>query len=129
MVSQLAILATIYSASTMLSAMKVCFLQNQDIIFDPKVKRHPEVLFLSDALPAQFEFVCTCNFTSPSPSYLRLYSTVPVKSLSTCFTSRVRHVTFKGTACLFRLENNCWVDVICLDDLLSTYQVFLRTML
>jgi hypothetical protein len=74
-----------YSASVEPSATEVCFLLNQDIIVDPKLKQHPQVLFLSIALPPQSESVYPCNFASPSPRYLIPYSTVPLKNLSTCF--------------------------------------------
>ena len=87
MASQLAIMAAMYFASVELSAMEVCFLLNQDIIVDPEIMQHPKVLFLSIALPPQFEFEYPCNFTSPSPRYLRPYSIVPLKYLSTCFAT------------------------------------------
>ena len=57
MASQLAILATIYFASVELSAMEVCFWLNQDIITDPKLKKHLEVLFVFDALPSQYVYI------------------------------------------------------------------------
>jgi hypothetical protein len=78
MVSQLAVLAAMYSASADLSAMEVYFLLSHDIITDPKLKQHPKVLLLSVALLAKFESVYPCNFTSPSPRCLRPYSTVPL---------------------------------------------------
>jgi hypothetical protein len=87
MASQLAVLAAMYSASAELSAMKFFFLPNQDIIVDPNLKQHLEVLFLTAALLSQLESVYSCNFTSPSPRYLRPYSTVPLKYLSTCFAT------------------------------------------
>ena len=43
------------SSSDVLSAMKDCFLLNQEITPDPILKQHPEVLFLSMELHAQFE--------------------------------------------------------------------------
>src|SRR5713226_8338196 len=53
--SQLAEQAATYSASVVLSATQDCFLLNQEITPDPILKQHPEVLFLSMALPAQSE--------------------------------------------------------------------------
>jgi hypothetical protein len=76
-----------YYVSLELSAMKFCFLLNQDIIVDPKLKQHLEVLFLFVALSTQSEFEFPCNFTSPSPKYLKPYSSVPLKYLSTCFAA------------------------------------------
>jgi hypothetical protein len=46
MASQLAILVAIYSTSAELSAIEVYFLLNQVITIDPKMKQHPEVLFV-----------------------------------------------------------------------------------
>jgi hypothetical protein len=43
--SQLAKLVAMYSASAELSATEVCFLLNQEITTDPKLKQHLEVLF------------------------------------------------------------------------------------
>ena len=57
MASQLAEHAAMYSASVVLRAMLDCFLLYHEIIADPRLKQHPEVLFLSEALPAQFESV------------------------------------------------------------------------
>ena len=82
MASQLAIPTAMYFAFVELSAMEVCFLLNQDIITDPKLKQHHWVLFLFVALPAQFESEYPCIFTSPSPIYLIPYSTVPLNYLS-----------------------------------------------
>jgi hypothetical protein len=43
--SLLAALATMYYVSTVLSAMEPCFLLDQEIIVEPKLKKNPEVLF------------------------------------------------------------------------------------
>jgi hypothetical protein len=87
MASQLAVLVAMYSVSVELSAMEFCFFLNQDIIIDPKLKKHPEVLFLFVALPTQSKSKYPYNLTSPSPRYLKPYSIVPLKYLSTCFTA------------------------------------------
>ena len=57
MFSQLAVLDAMYFSFVELSATEVCFLLNQDIKVDSKLKKHLEVLFMFVALPAQFEFV------------------------------------------------------------------------
>jgi hypothetical protein len=85
--SQLDILTSIYSASIDLSATKVFFVLNHDITVDPKMKQHHEVLFLSSALPAQYESKYPCRFTPSPPRYLNPYSTLPLKYLSTCFAA------------------------------------------
>ena len=53
--SQIADQVATYFASDVLSAMQEYFLLNQEITPDPILKQHLEVLFLSMALPAQFE--------------------------------------------------------------------------
>ena len=80
-------LAAIYSASVILSATEVCFLLNQDIIVDPKLKQQPETLFLSTALRAQSESIYPCNLTSSPKTYLTPYPIVPHKYLNTCFVA------------------------------------------
>jgi hypothetical protein len=50
--SQLEEHATMYYASAMLRAMLDCFLLCHEIMADPRLKQHPEVLFLSETLPA-----------------------------------------------------------------------------
>jgi hypothetical protein len=57
MASQLAWLASIYSAPAELNATDFCFLLNQDTIVDHKLKQHPKVFFLSIALPSQSKSV------------------------------------------------------------------------
>jgi hypothetical protein len=57
MASQLAEQAAMYYASVVLSAMLDCFLLYHEIMVDPRLKQHPEVLFLSETLPAQSESV------------------------------------------------------------------------
>ena len=46
-----------YFASIELNAMDFCFRLNHDTTIEPDPKQHPEVLFLSEAQPAQFEFL------------------------------------------------------------------------
>ena len=57
MASQLATLAAIYSASAELNAIDCCFQLNHDNTVEPNLKQHLEVLFLSEAQPAQSELV------------------------------------------------------------------------
>jgi hypothetical protein len=45
MASQLAKLATMYSASAKLSATEVYFQLNKEMVVDPKLKQHPKVVF------------------------------------------------------------------------------------
>ena len=59
----------------------------QEITAEPRLKQHPDVLFLSVVHPAQSESINPCNFKSHSESYRRPYPTVPRKYLSTCFTA------------------------------------------
>jgi hypothetical protein len=56
--------ATMYSASVVLRAMLDCFLLCHEIITDPKLKQHLEVLFLSETLPAQSASVYPLNVKS-----------------------------------------------------------------
>ena len=46
-----------YYAYVVLRAMLDCFLLCHEIMVDPKLKQQPEVLFLLETLPAQFELV------------------------------------------------------------------------
>ena len=57
MASQLARLVVIYSTSIELNAIEYYFLLNHEIIVDPKLKQHLDVLFLSITLPAQSKSV------------------------------------------------------------------------
>jgi hypothetical protein len=59
--SQLAEHAAIYSASAMLREILGCFLLCHEVMAEPKLKQHPEVLFLSETLPAQSESVYPYN--------------------------------------------------------------------
>jgi hypothetical protein len=59
--SQLAEHAAMYYASAVLRAMPDCFLLCHEIIADPKLKQYPEVLFLSETLPAQSASVYPLN--------------------------------------------------------------------
>jgi hypothetical protein len=52
MVSQLAKHATMNYASAMLREMFDFFLLFHEIMDDPRLKHHPEVLFMSDTLPS-----------------------------------------------------------------------------
>jgi hypothetical protein len=76
-----------YYAYAKMSATKACFLLNQEITNDPKMKQHPEVLFHSTALPAQFVYVYPYNSTPYPPRYLNPYSTISLKYLGTCFVA------------------------------------------
>jgi hypothetical protein len=55
--SQLAEHAAMYSTSIVLRAILDCFLLFHEVMDDPKLKQHPELFFLSEALPAQSESV------------------------------------------------------------------------
>jgi hypothetical protein len=61
MASQLAEHATLYYASTVLRGMLDCFLLCHEIMVDPNLKQHPEVLFLLETLPTQSESVYSLN--------------------------------------------------------------------
>jgi hypothetical protein len=64
MASQLAEHATIYFSSVVLREILDCFLLFHEVMADPRLKQHPEVLFLSETLPAQFESVYPYNLKS-----------------------------------------------------------------
>jgi hypothetical protein len=57
MVSQLVEHAAMYSASVVLREILDCFLLFHEVMADPKLKQHPEVLFPFEALPAQYKSV------------------------------------------------------------------------
>jgi hypothetical protein len=57
MASQLEEHASMYSASVVLSAILDGFLLYHEIMADPRLKEHPEVLFLSKTLPSQSESI------------------------------------------------------------------------
>jgi hypothetical protein len=57
MASQLAEHATMYSAYVVLRAMLNCSLLCHEVMDESKLKQHHEVLFLSEALPSQYESV------------------------------------------------------------------------
>ena len=61
--SLLAALAAVYSAFAVLWAIGLCFLLDQEIIAEPRLKQYPEVLFRSTTLPIQSESVKPCNIT------------------------------------------------------------------
>ena len=61
MASQLVEHAAMYYASVVLRAILDCFLLCHEIIADPKLKQHLEVLFLSETLPAQSASVYPLN--------------------------------------------------------------------
>jgi hypothetical protein len=52
MASQLAEHVAMYSAFVVLRAILDCFLLCHEVMADPRRKQHPEVLFLSETLPA-----------------------------------------------------------------------------
>jgi hypothetical protein len=53
--------ATMYSTSVMLGVMLDCSLLCHEIMADPRLKQHLEVLFLSETLPAQSESIYPYN--------------------------------------------------------------------
>jgi hypothetical protein len=55
MASQLAEHAAMHSAFVVLREILDCFLLCHDVMADPRLKQHHEVLFLSEALPTQSE--------------------------------------------------------------------------
>jgi hypothetical protein len=55
--SQLTEHATMYFASAMLRAILDFFLLCHEVMVDLRLKQHPEVLFLSETLPYQYESV------------------------------------------------------------------------
>jgi hypothetical protein len=55
--SQLAEHAAMYSAYVVLRAILDCFLLYHEVMADLRLKQHPQVLFLSETLPAQSESV------------------------------------------------------------------------
>jgi hypothetical protein len=55
MASQLAEHVAMCSASAVLRVILDCFLLFHEVMVDPKLKQHPEVLFMSEALPTQSE--------------------------------------------------------------------------
>jgi hypothetical protein len=57
MASQLVEHAAMYSASVMLGEILDCFLLCHEVMADPKLKQHLEVIFLSETLPAQSESI------------------------------------------------------------------------
>jgi hypothetical protein len=64
----------IYFVSTVLSATKTFFLLILEIVADPKLKQHPEMLNLSVVLPSQSESVYPCSLTSSlEADHIQLY--------------------------------------------------------
>jgi hypothetical protein len=57
MASQLVEHVAMYSASAVLREILDCFLLFHEVMADLRLKKHPEVLFLSETLPAQSESV------------------------------------------------------------------------
>jgi hypothetical protein len=53
--SQLVEHAAIYSAFVVLAEILGSFLLYHEVMADPRLKQHPEVLFLLETLPTQFE--------------------------------------------------------------------------
>jgi hypothetical protein len=93
-----------HSASALLSATKVHFLPNQDIISNPKMKQHLKVLFISTTLHAQSESIYPYNLTSPPESYLRPYPIVPHRYLNTCFVA----TQWKCLGSTIKWHRVCW---------------------
>jgi hypothetical protein len=67
MASQLVEHAAMYSSSVILREMMDCFLIFHEVMDDPKMKHHPEVFFLFEALPTQSESVYPYNLKSQYP--------------------------------------------------------------
>jgi hypothetical protein len=55
MASQLAEHVAMYSAYVVLRAILDCFMIFHEVMVDPRLKQHYEVIFLSEGLPAQYE--------------------------------------------------------------------------
>jgi hypothetical protein len=53
MASQLAEHAAIYSAYVVLGSIPYCLLLYYEVMVDPRLKQHPEVIFLSETLLSQ----------------------------------------------------------------------------
>jgi hypothetical protein len=66
MASQLAEHAAMYSTYIVLREILDCFLLFHEVMADLKLKQYPEVIFLSQALPAQSESVYPYNLKSQS---------------------------------------------------------------
>ena len=62
--------STMYSAYAVLSKRLVCFVLNQEIMHDPILKQHRDVIFLSLAILPQSESVYPFNLISPLDSYM-----------------------------------------------------------
>jgi hypothetical protein len=81
----------IYYASVVLSATPVCFLLSHQIIADPKLKQHPDVLFRSVTLssisshasPQSSEHISTQPYTDSMFSPQRIYLASCSSSTST----------------------------------------------
>src|SRR5271168_5112415 len=102
MASQLARLAAIYSASAELNATDCCFRLNHDTTAEPNPKQHREVLFLSEAEPAQSESVYPTNLT-PSPCLVHTIIHCPLQVLQNVFCSHpvnLPRLTHKLTHCV-----------------------------
>jgi hypothetical protein len=61
MASQLSEHAAMYSAYVVLGAMLDFSLLCHEVMVDPRLKQHPEVLFLLETLPSQSESVYPYN--------------------------------------------------------------------
>jgi hypothetical protein len=64
MASQLVEHVAIYSSSIMMGEILGCFLLYHEVMVDPRLKQHPEVLFLSETLPSQSESIYPYNLKS-----------------------------------------------------------------
>jgi hypothetical protein len=69
MASQLAKHATMYFASTVLRAILDCFLLCHEIMADPSLKQHPEVLFLSETESYQSVMIFSSPVRNKSSTY------------------------------------------------------------
>ena len=75
-----------YSASVELCATEDYFRLNQDIIVEPNVKQHPEVLLQFSEFPAQSESVYPFKFNLVL-EYFRPYPIVPLRYLRMCYAA------------------------------------------
>jgi hypothetical protein len=64
MASQLVEDATMYSVSAVLGEMLDCSILCREVMADPRLKQHPEVIFLSETLPSQYESIYPYNLKS-----------------------------------------------------------------
>ena len=99
--SQQAILAAIYSTSTVLKATDFCFLLIQDIEAEPKVKKHLDVLLQSTTLPTQLVWVYPSSLKLPVV-YLSPWLIAPRRYLNR-FLAPIRWMWWGSTICWLKV--------------------------